>query len=107
ENIIKLNLRGKIFITTLQTLTKRENMFKIMLGSQFGIDKDENGYILIDRDPDYFPIILEHLRTGSTTHIGIWEDVNESSLEQLTNLLEESDFFGTDKLTSKVKDLIT
>ena len=68
-------MRGrKNFVTTLNTLTKRENMIKVMMNSDFKIDRDENGAILFkDRNPDYFPLILEHLRTGkfSTRKVSI------------------------------------
>ncbi|KAL9656478.1 hypothetical protein ABK040_005242 [Willaertia magna] len=108
ENIIKINVGGKVFQTTTVTLQKRENFFKTMLNSDFHIDRDENGAILIsDRNPDYFPIILEHLRTGSTTMIGIPEEENIDTLNKLNELLDESDFFGLSKLSNRLKTLIT
>ncbi|EFC44548.1 predicted protein, partial [Naegleria gruberi] len=65
ENLIKLNVGGKIFTTTRSTIMKRDNMLKVMLNSEFKIDTDDNGNILFaDRNPDYFQLILEHLRTG-------------------------------------------
>ena len=63
--IIKLNVGGKIFQTSKNTLFKRENMLKTMLSSGFPIDTDEHGAVTIDRSPELFPIILEHLRTGT------------------------------------------
>ncbi|KAG2379336.1 hypothetical protein C9374_007475 [Naegleria lovaniensis] len=108
KNLVHIHVGGKNFVTTLQTLTKRENMIKVMLNSDFKIDKDENGAILFkDRNPDYFPHILEHLRTGSTTHIGLWEEHGAESIQHLKNLLEESDFFGTTKLSERICQLLT
>ncbi|KAG2379262.1 hypothetical protein C9374_007401 [Naegleria lovaniensis] len=105
--LLKFKVGGKMFITSLQTINKRETMLKTMLNSDFKIDKDENGCVLLeDRNPDYFPIILEHIRTGSTTYVGLWENVSEDSVQHLKNLLEESDYFGTQKLSARVHTLI-
>ena len=64
--IIKLNVGGKKFMTTAETLTsKGNNFFSGIVQSKIPIEKDENGYIFIDRDPKYFNIILTYLRIGS------------------------------------------
>ncbi|KAG2386336.1 hypothetical protein C9374_002782 [Naegleria lovaniensis] len=107
NNLVKLMVGGKLFVTTHRTLNKRENMLKTMLSSGFKIDTDENGCIILDRNPEYFPIILEHIRTGSTNYIGLWEEVNNESIQHLKLLLEEADFFGTSKLKSRLQTLIT
>ena len=65
ESIVKLMVGGKMFVTSLSTINRRENMIKTMLNSDFKVDRDENGCILLsESNPDYFPIILEHIRTG-------------------------------------------
>ncbi|KAF0987657.1 hypothetical protein HZS_1543, partial [Henneguya salminicola] len=60
---IKLNVGGKVFLTTRETL-KSDPRSKLarMLDDQ-ETSKDENGHILMDRDPDFFKIILRYLRT--------------------------------------------
>ncbi|KAG2387067.1 hypothetical protein C9374_002102 [Naegleria lovaniensis] len=106
DNLIKFNVGGKIFTTTKTTISKRENMLKTMIHSEFGIDRDSSGAIMLDRNPDYFPIILEHLRTGSTTHCGLWEERTEATLPKFKELLEESGFFGTQRLSKAVRIII-
>ncbi|KAG2379138.1 hypothetical protein C9374_007776 [Naegleria lovaniensis] len=104
---VKLNVGGQIFVTSLRTINQNENMLKVMLNSDFNIDKDENGCIVFaDRNPEYFPIILEHIRTGSTTYIGLWEEKNEETMEHLRKLLVESDYFGTSKLSARIATMI-
>ncbi|KAF0984457.1 hypothetical protein FDP41_000356 [Naegleria fowleri] len=106
DNLIRFNVGGKIFTTTKTTISKRENMLKTMINSEFGIDRDSSGAIMLDRNPDFFPIILEHLRTGSTTHCGLWEERNEETLPKFKELLEESGFFGTQRLSKAIRIII-
>ena len=64
---IKLNVGGTVFLTTKTTLSKDKKSFLHRL-CQDDPDlpslKDENGAYLIDRDPRYFPVILNYLRHG-------------------------------------------
>jgi hypothetical protein len=70
EDIIKLNIGGKTFTTTLETLKKRgENLITSIIGldrenTNNVVPKDEIGSYFFDRSPDLFKIILEFLRTG-------------------------------------------
>jgi hypothetical protein len=66
KNIIKLNVGGKIFITTLSTLLKYQNSFfhKFFSIQKFGMKSSEmieDSYFL-DRDPHLFKFILLFLR---------------------------------------------
>ena len=62
---IKLNVGGKIFVTTIQTLTKDpDSMLASMFSGRFPMTPDEDGSFFIDRDPKYFRFILNFLRTG-------------------------------------------
>eukprot|EP01084_Bolivina_argentea_P175621 304095_1 len=55
---IALNIGGKLFETTIQTLTITESIFKRMFGGTFRIDTTP----FIDRDPTHFNHILNYLR---------------------------------------------
>lgn len=65
DEIIKLNVGGKQFVTYKSTLTNTEgsSYFKTMLSDHY---KDNliklNGYIFIDKEPEYFEYILHYLR---------------------------------------------
>ena len=59
--IIKINVGGKII------MSKKENFIKFpliekLLSTKMSTDKDENGNIFIDRDPDIFGKILNDFR---------------------------------------------
>merc|ERR1712002_1132273 len=76
DNIIKLSVAGREFKTTLGTLVADQNSkLARMFGNavfysggtvSHGVDcpKDENGAFFIDRDPKYFNVVLNFLRTG-------------------------------------------
>lgn len=85
ESIVKLNVGSRIFVTTKETLMREETIFKVMLFTSLPLDQDEQGALKIDRNPEHFPIILDHLRTGQLKTIGIRDD-DET---QLMELLEE------------------
>jgi len=58
---IVLNVGGTKFTTTKETLTSQENLFFFMFSSG-NFEPDENGEYFFDRNPEYFPLILDYLR---------------------------------------------
>jgi hypothetical protein len=63
-DIINLNVGGQRFSTSRQTLTWiPDSFFTSMLNGLISTNRDEQGYIFIDRDPKLFSIILNYLRT--------------------------------------------
>jgi hypothetical protein len=99
---IKINVGGQTFETTLTSLQKNDNIIKVIIATELTIDKDEHGAILFpDRNPEFFPIILEHIRTGRVHSIGV-----EKNYEKLTALKGESDYFGCSKLSERIQKLI-
>jgi len=68
EEIVYLNVGGQLFATTTTTLTISDpnSMFNAMFGkngSRFKHNFDKKGNYFIDRDPRYFAVILNYLRT--------------------------------------------
>uniref|UniRef100_A0A3Q3R2Q4 BTB domain-containing protein n=1 Tax=Monopterus albus TaxID=43700 RepID=A0A3Q3R2Q4_MONAL len=62
--IIHLNVGGKRFSTSRQTLTwVPDSFFSSLLSGRISTLKDETGAIFIDRDPSLFASILNFLRT--------------------------------------------
>ena len=63
-DIINLNVGGQRFSTSRQTLTWiPDSFFTAMLNGLISTNRDEQGYIFIDRDPKLFSTILNYLRT--------------------------------------------
>ncbi len=67
ETIIRLNIGGIKFATTLGTICKfPDSMLAAMFGGSFGPPLvDEEGYFFIDRDGSHFRFILNFLRDGT------------------------------------------
>ncbi|KAI6647272.1 BTB/POZ domain-containing adapter for CUL3-mediated RhoA degradation protein 3-like [Oopsacas minuta] len=61
---VKLNIGGMLYVTTLDTLTREDSMLRAMFSGRMNMDKDEEGWVLIDRDGKHFGFILNYLRNG-------------------------------------------
>lgn len=99
---IKLNVGGKVFLTTIWTLVSKEpeSMLARMFsqdGAMLPSDQDEQGAYLIDRSPHYFEPIINYLRHGQ-----LIIDQNVS----LEGVLEEAKFFGLEALVSQLEPQI-
>jgi len=103
---IRLNVGGKLFLTTLSTLTAKEpdSMLARMFAHDNGVlvwqsSVDEHGAYLIDRSPTYFEPILNYLRSGELV---IDKGVNP------VGVLVEARFYGIlsliDRLEAKIKE---
>ncbi len=124
---VKVNVGGQTFVTSRQTLSNEETIFKIMLtydtdrnvsnifSTSLPIDKDENGAIIVEegKTPENFVIILDYLRSRKLSMfmrtiayfldaIGLPID----DVERLKQLLEDSDYYGTAKLSNYIRQLI-
>lgn len=65
QKIIKLNVGGTIYQTTIKTLTSDKNsLLYLMFNDKFNLLNDSNNNIFIDRDGDIFSYVLSYLRTG-------------------------------------------
>ncbi|CAG9766347.1 unnamed protein product [Ceutorhynchus assimilis] len=63
-DILHLNVGGKRFSTSRQTLTLiPDTFFTALLNGRISSLRDEKGCIFIDRDPSVFAVILNYLRT--------------------------------------------
>ncbi|RDD44923.1 BTB/POZ domain-containing protein KCTD3 [Trichoplax sp. H2] len=92
DTIIKLNVGGKRFQTSKQTLTWIPNtFFTCLLDGRIPTLKDENGDIFIDRDPDAFIPILNYLRTKEIDlrNIGLSTVKHEAEFYGITPLVRQ------------------
>ncbi|XP_002163777.1 BTB/POZ domain-containing protein KCTD5 [Hydra vulgaris] len=97
---VKLNVGGKVFLTTKTTLLKEPDCFLGRLATEdpdLPSDKDENGAYMIDRDPKYFSPILNYLRHGKV--------IIDDGLS-IEGVLEEACFYSIKSLISILKDTI-
>lgn len=102
QSWVKLNVGGRIFLTTKTTLTKEPDSFLARLAREdpdLPSDKDEQGAYMIDRDPRYFSPILNWLRHGRSI---IDDDLS------MEGVLAEAEFYNLKKLvvaiTEKIRD---
>ena len=99
SSIVNLNVGGRRFTTSLQTLTKDpDSMLAAMFSGKFEVKPLEDGAFFIDRDGKHFRFILNYLRTGKLTL--------PKGATFLDELAEEAEFYQIqgilDELVSKV-----
>lgn len=97
---IKLNVGGKLFITSYNTLAQREpNMLSRMFAQNRmnPSDTDEQGAYLLDRSPEYFEVILNYLRHGQLIYD---KNINPEGI------LEEARFFGIESMLPHLSAIV-
>ncbi|KAI1696840.1 BTB/POZ domain-containing protein [Ditylenchus destructor] len=91
---VRLNVGGKIFQTTKDTLSRHPDSFLARLvNGELSSDKDETGAFLIDRSYEHFDTILNYLRTGVVNF-----DRSEKIMKELSC---EADFYGLQALVQE------
>lgn len=100
---ITLNIGGTYFTTTRITLSKAPNSFlhrlsiKSLDPKEMESDRDERGAFLIDRDPNYFQVVLNYLRHGKLI-------MSKGLIEE--GVLEEAEFYNITDLIKLTKQKI-
>ncbi|CAI2348287.1 unnamed protein product [Caenorhabditis sp. 36 PRJEB53466] len=74
NGIIKLDIGGTLFTTTISTLSRYDSMLRTMLTTEVPVTKDEQECVFIDRDSRHFRFILNFLRDG---HVVLPESIRE------------------------------
>lgn len=89
NSIVKLNVGGKKFTTTLATLTQHSTstLAQMFSSKQHKTLLDNHRNAFIDRNPDLFSHVLEYLRVGPK-----WEVPSDQSLSK--QLKNEFEYFG-------------
>ncbi|KAJ4458270.1 putative K+ channel tetramerization subfamily protein [Paratrimastix pyriformis] len=88
EDIITLNVGGRIFMTCKQVLLSQEDsVLAAMVSGRHSLMKCPDGVIFIDRNPKIFAKILEFLRTGHPPRW--WAHPAERN-----DFLEEMNYYG-------------
>ena len=101
ESIIEINVGGRLFQTTVFTLTKYPGsmlsaMFVHTDTGMLPMPKTKDGQYFLDANPKYFEIILDWLRLGEIT-------TNDPDIMKGT--LSLANYFGLEDLMEKLKSL--
>lgn len=92
--IISLNVGGKKFTTSLNTLLSvKDSFFSALVSDRISSTKDDSGAYFIDRDPDLFAIILNFLRTNRLYNV---------DEKNIYNLKHEAEFYSIAPLVEKL-----
>lgn len=95
ERLVHLDIGGKIFKTTVGTLTaNHDSFFSQMFTNTWKEAHQET--VFVDRDHECFPLILSYLRSR---RLCVDEDTKDSYLKQA---LVESDFYGLMDLSDMI-----
>ena len=98
---VRLNVGGTIFCTSHRTLKKFPSCFLYNLcqdpHGKLSAYSDETGALLIDRDPKYFSIFLNFMRSG---RLYLCEDICEDAI------VAEAEFFNIPAMLDAVKQKI-
>jgi hypothetical protein len=93
SDIVNLNVGGTRFSTSRQTLCSiQDSFFSSLLSGRIPTCRDESGALFIDRDPKYFSIILNFLRTKELELNGV----------DISSLRHEAEFFGISPLVKRL-----
>ncbi|CAD6188645.1 unnamed protein product [Caenorhabditis auriculariae] len=90
---VRLNVGGALYQTTLATLKKQDTMLRAMFSGRLEVLKDENGWVLIDRNGKHFGVLLDYLRDG-------WVPLPDCKLE-IQQILNEARYFLIQGLQSE------
>ena len=86
DRVITINVGGKLFTTLISTLIKASHFFQNLFSGNFIKPiTDDKGYVFIDRDPKYFSIILNYIRTTKLDQSGTFD---------VELLIEEFNYYG-------------
>jgi hypothetical protein len=62
DGVLRLNVGGKEFITLRSTVNSNPVLFDRVASAEANTEVLHNGAVFIDRDPQHFGVILQHLR---------------------------------------------
>lgn len=65
NEIVEINVGGKYFATSIQTLQNENSMLSAMFSGKYGLKRDQHGRYFIDRDGKHFRHILNYLRDNT------------------------------------------
>jgi len=99
STFVEINVGGKIFATTLNTLNKEVSLLSVLInGSLQNISRyDNQGRLFIDRDPTHFRWLLNYLRDGFL--VTVPEKINDRM-----EILQEARFYSMTNLITIISN---
>eukprot|EP01132_Coremiostelium_polycephalum_P001406 gene1406-1775_t len=105
--VIILNIGGKKFTTTVETLRREKDSYFVHLMDE--LKGEVSKELFIDRDPTHFRYILNYLRDGSvvfpldyTSQKQLWVEINfyklESLMNQMANRFQDSTLLNLNQM---------
>ena len=104
QRYVKLNIGGRLFSTSIDTLTKQDNMLRAMFSGRIDVSTDSDGYIVIDRCGRHFEFILNYLRDEDVQGVAYYLD-DKSELD-MHDLLKEAKFYCIQPLINLIEQKI-
>jgi hypothetical protein len=99
DQIIKLNIGGKVFQTKMSTLYNvKDTLFYKLISTNVENNTELNKEIFIDRSYTYFPMILDYLRTKKFSIKGLTK-------YELEDLLDEAQYYGITEILNVLGDM--
>lgn len=104
QRYVKLNVGGRLFSTSLDTLTKQDNMLRAMFSGRLDVSTDADGYILIDRCGRHFEFLLNYLRDDDPMYVQI--ALQDKCELELFEILKEAKFYCMQPLVAMIEQKI-
>lgn len=104
QRYVKLNIGGRLFSTSLDTLTKQDNMLRAMFSGRLDVSTDSDGYILIDRCGRHFEFLLNFLRDDDPMYAQV--ALQDKSELELFEILKEAKFYCIQPLVAMLEQKI-
>mmetsp|Transcript_111104 Transcript_111104/g.192683 ORF Transcript_111104/g.192683 Transcript_111104/m.192683 type:complete len:453 (-) Transcript_111104:744-2102(-) len=97
---ITLDVGGRQFQTTLQTLTSETgSMLEAMFGGRFAVMQEQDQAVFLDRDPTHFETILNYLRDKNMNkELSTFCDIQTIAGRERLRLLREVSYYGIEGL---------
>ncbi|XP_062522009.1 uncharacterized protein LOC134196804 [Corticium candelabrum] len=99
SSLVKLNVGGHKFTTTLTTLKSQpDSMLAVMFSGRHQLATDEDGAYFIDRDGTHYRHILNYLRDDTNLEVTLPQTKREQ-----TELLKEAQYCQLNKLETRIR----
>jgi len=94
---VVLNVGGEKFETSRDTLRGwPQSFFGPLASGRHHVEWEEDGSLFIDRNPEFFPFILEYLRNGNKVILPEKVEIRDA-------LMLEAEYYGLDNLVSRLR----